>query len=100
MPIAGKVVPQNPFAFTEEREQLRKEIREFAAREILPNVMRWDEASEFPADVVKQLGADGAAGDDLSDGVWRRGAGLCGVCAGDGGAVGGRWLHRDYCGVA
>ena len=35
--------------FTEEQQQLRKEIREFAAREIAPNVSRWDEASEFPA---------------------------------------------------
>src|SRR5664279_2811455 len=62
MPIAGKVVPQNPFEFTEEQQQLRKEIRDFAAREILPNVMKWDEASEFPMDVVKQLGQMGLLG--------------------------------------
>jgi alkylation response protein AidB-like acyl-CoA dehydrogenase len=62
MPIAGKVVPQNPFEFSEEQQQLRKEIRDFAAREILPNVMRWDEASEFPMDVVKQLGQMGLLG--------------------------------------
>jgi alkylation response protein AidB-like acyl-CoA dehydrogenase len=41
------------FALTEEQEQLRKEIRDFAAREIAPNVMRWDEASEFPLEVVR-----------------------------------------------
>jgi len=51
-----------PFTLTEDQEQLRKEIREFAAREIAPNVMRWDEASEFPADVVKQLGQMGLLG--------------------------------------
>lgn len=48
--------------FTDEQQQLRKEIRDFAAREIAPNVMRWDEASEFPSDLVKQLGQMGLMG--------------------------------------
>jgi hypothetical protein len=47
---------------SDEQRQLRKEIRDFAAREIAPNVMRWDEASEFPADVVKQMGNMGLLG--------------------------------------
>jgi alkylation response protein AidB-like acyl-CoA dehydrogenase len=51
-----------PFTLTEDQEQLRREIRDFAAREIAPNVMRWDEASEFPADLVKQLGQMGLMG--------------------------------------
>lgn len=46
-----------PFVLTEDQEHLRREIREFAAREIAPNVMAWDEASEFPLAVVKKLGA-------------------------------------------
>jgi alkylation response protein AidB-like acyl-CoA dehydrogenase len=50
------------FALTDEQEQLRKEIREFAAREIAPNVMRWDEASEFPHEVVRKLGEMGLMG--------------------------------------
>ena len=64
-----------PFVLTEEQEQLRREIRDFAAREIAPNVMKWDEASEFPLDVVKKLGPDGPAGRHLSAGVWGRGLG-------------------------
>ena len=51
-----------PFTLTEDQEQLRSLIRKFAAREIAPNVMRWDEASEFPGDVVKQLGTMGLLG--------------------------------------
>ena len=51
-----------PFVVTEEQEQLRREIREFAAREIAPNVMKWDEASEFPLEVVKKLGQMGLLG--------------------------------------
>src|ERR1700684_3517182 len=50
------------FALTDEQEQLRKEIRDFAAREIAPNVMRWDEASEFPLEVVQKLGEMGLMG--------------------------------------
>ncbi|HEX4310484.1 MAG TPA: acyl-CoA dehydrogenase [Acidobacteriaceae bacterium] len=51
-----------PFTLTEDQEALRREIRDFAAREIAPHVLRWDEASEFPHDVVKQLGAMGLLG--------------------------------------
>ena len=55
-----------PFVLTEEQEHLRREIREFAAREIAPNVSAWDEASEFPMAVVEEAGRDGAAGRDDS----------------------------------
>ncbi len=51
-----------PFTLTEDQEALRREIRDFAAREIAPNVLRWDEASEFPMEVVKQLGQMGLLG--------------------------------------
>jgi alkylation response protein AidB-like acyl-CoA dehydrogenase len=56
------LTPTHSFALTEDQEQLCKEIREFAAREIAPNVMRWDEASEFPQEVVQKLGAMGLMG--------------------------------------
>jgi alkylation response protein AidB-like acyl-CoA dehydrogenase len=52
----------NPFALSEDQKQLRKEIRDFAQREIAPNVSRWDEASEFPEGVVKALGRMGLLG--------------------------------------
>ncbi len=51
-----------PFVLTEDQEALRKEIRQFAAREIAPHVMEWDEKSEFPAAVVKKLGKMGLLG--------------------------------------
>ena len=51
-----------PFVLTDEQEDLRREIREFAAREIAPNVMAWDEASEFPKGVVKKLAKMGLLG--------------------------------------
>ncbi|MGA7159157.1 MAG: acyl-CoA dehydrogenase [Acidobacteriaceae bacterium] len=51
-----------PFVLTEDQEALRKEIRQFAAREIAPHVMEWDEKSQFPAAVVKKLGEMGLLG--------------------------------------
>ncbi len=60
--VAAPEVTTYPFKLTDEQEHLRREIRDFAQREILPNVMKWDEASEFPADVVKQLGQMGLMG--------------------------------------
>ncbi len=51
-----------PFLLSEEQEQLRRSIREFCAREVLPNVLAWDAASEFPLTTVKKLGALGLLG--------------------------------------
>jgi len=51
-----------PFVLTEDQQQLRREIREFAAREIAPNVSAWDETCEFPLSTVKKLGAMGLLG--------------------------------------
>ncbi len=50
------------FKLTSDQKQLRELIRKFAAKEIAPHVMEWDEASEFPAAVVKQLGDMGLMG--------------------------------------
>ncbi|HZR31691.1 MAG TPA: acyl-CoA dehydrogenase [Terriglobales bacterium] len=50
------------FQLNDEQQQLRKSVREFAEREILPNVMKWDEAGEFPLATVKELGKLGLLG--------------------------------------
>src|ERR1700721_2146241 len=50
------------FGLTEEQEQLRKEVRAFAEREVAPHVSEWDEKSEFPHKVVKKLGEMGLMG--------------------------------------
>ena len=50
------------FQLSEEQEQLRRSVREFAEREILPNVMKWDEAGEFPLATIKELGKLGLMG--------------------------------------
>src|SRR6202034_3521967 len=50
------------FGLTEEQEQLRKEVRACAEREVAPHVSEWDEKSEFPHAVVKKLGEMGLMG--------------------------------------
>ena len=50
------------FQLNDEQLQLKKSVREFAEREITPHVMKWDEASEFPMAIVKDLGKLGLLG--------------------------------------
>lgn len=50
------------FRFTDEQEQLRRTVREFAEAEIRPHVMEWDEASRFPRELVPKLAAMGLLG--------------------------------------
>jgi alkylation response protein AidB-like acyl-CoA dehydrogenase len=50
------------FQLNEEQLHLKKTVREFAEREISPNVMKWDEASEFPLATIKELGKLGLLG--------------------------------------
>ncbi len=50
------------FTFTEEQEQLRRTVREFAEVEIRPHVMEWDEAGKFPDDLFPKLAEMGLLG--------------------------------------
>jgi alkylation response protein AidB-like acyl-CoA dehydrogenase len=50
------------FQLNEEQLQLRKSVREFAEREIRPNVRKWDEAGEFPLAAIQELGKLGLMG--------------------------------------
>jgi alkylation response protein AidB-like acyl-CoA dehydrogenase len=50
------------FQLTEEQLQLKRSVREFAEREIRPNIMKWDETGSFPLAVIKELGKMGVMG--------------------------------------
>jgi len=50
------------FAFTEDQELLRRSVRAFAEAEIGPHVMAYDEAQEFPIDLVKKAAGQGYYG--------------------------------------
>ncbi len=50
------------FHFTDEQQDLRRSVRQFAEKEIAPHVMEWDEASQFPLETIKELGRLGLMG--------------------------------------
>jgi alkylation response protein AidB-like acyl-CoA dehydrogenase len=50
------------FQLSDEQLQLKKMVRDFAEREIAPNVMKWDEPGIFPLETVKELGKLGLMG--------------------------------------
>ncbi len=50
------------FSFTDEQQQLRRSVREFAEGEIAPHVMEWDEASHFPVEIMPKLAEMGLLG--------------------------------------
>lgn len=50
------------FDLTEEQQQVKKMVREFAEAEIKPNVMAWDEAQHFPRELFTKMGELGLTG--------------------------------------
>jgi alkylation response protein AidB-like acyl-CoA dehydrogenase len=47
---------------SQEQELLRRSIREFAERELRPRVMQWDEAQEFPRELLSKFSELGLMG--------------------------------------
>jgi len=50
------------FDLTEEQQQVKKMVREFAEAEIRPHVMVWDEAQHFPRELFTKMGELGLTG--------------------------------------
>src|SRR5258705_8271706 len=50
------------FNFTPEQELLRSSVREFAESELRPHVREWDEAQQFPRELLSKLAELGLMG--------------------------------------
>jgi len=50
------------FSLTENQTMIQQMVRDFAEKEIRPNMMKWDESQEFPIEVFKKLGDLGLMG--------------------------------------
>lgn len=50
------------FSYSENQKMIAGMIQDFGKKEILPKMMEWDEAQEFPIDVFKKLGELGLMG--------------------------------------
>src|SRR5437899_10522299 len=52
---------------TPEREQLRKTVRSFAEREILPHIDEWERTGDLPRDLHRRAGEAGLLGAGLPE---------------------------------
>jgi len=68
------------FTLTEEQEQLRRMVREFAEAEIRPHVLEWDEAAAFPPDLLPKLAELGLMGAAFPEEYGGAGFGYLGYC--------------------
>lgn len=50
------------FELTEDQQQIKRAVREFAEAEIRPHVLEWDEAQYFPKELFAKLGELGLTG--------------------------------------
>jgi alkylation response protein AidB-like acyl-CoA dehydrogenase len=50
------------FDLTEEQKVLQKTVRDFCARQVIPNARRWDEEERFPSEVIPAMGELGLFG--------------------------------------
>ena len=50
------------FDLTEEQLVLQRSVREFCAREIVPNAARWDREERFPHEIIPAMGEMGLLG--------------------------------------
>ena len=50
------------FEITENQQMIADMVKDFAKKEILPSVMKWDESQEFPVEVFKKAGELGLMG--------------------------------------
>src|SRR5258706_9391239 len=57
------------FALSDEQLQIQDSARQFAAEQLAPHAVDWDEREYFPVDVVKQAGGLGMAGIYVRDDV-------------------------------
>jgi alkylation response protein AidB-like acyl-CoA dehydrogenase len=50
------------FELSEEQQQIKMSVREFAEGEIAPHVMEWDESQHFPIELIPKLAEQGLMG--------------------------------------
>jgi alkylation response protein AidB-like acyl-CoA dehydrogenase len=68
------------FRLTEEQVLLRRTVREFAESEIRPHVMAWDEAQQFPMELLPKLAALGLLGIQIDEALGGAGMSALDYC--------------------
>jgi alkylation response protein AidB-like acyl-CoA dehydrogenase len=62
MQVLEKTSTSLSFEETESQKMIADMVRNFAQKEIAPNIMTWDESQEFPVPLFKKMGALGLMG--------------------------------------
>src|SRR2546425_6143793 len=73
--VAGRpdvAATPNRFVFTEDHEELRRSIRAFVDKEIVPHVDEWEETT-FPDSIVRRMGELGFLGLSVPEGYGGQG---------------------------
>lgn len=68
------------FELSQEQKILQKTVRDFAAREIIPNAARWSEESRFPHEVIPPIAELGLLGIHIPERYGGAGMGLLDLC--------------------
>jgi butyryl-CoA dehydrogenase len=55
-------MPLMSFELSEDHEQFRRTVRDFAEKEIAPHAAQWDHDHHFPVDVIQKMGQLGLFG--------------------------------------
>src|SRR5438552_5424332 len=103
--VAGRpdvAATPNRFVFTEEHEELRRSIRAFVEREIVPHVEEWEKTT-FPDAIVRRMGELGFLGLSVPEEYGGQGGGYCADLvlaeemgrSGSGGLLMGLSVHTD-----
>jgi len=50
------------FDLTENQKMIKQMVKDFAEKEIRPNIMKWDESQEFPIELFRKAGQQGLMG--------------------------------------
>ena len=59
----------SPFALNEDQQAIRETALEFAAEQLAPHAVEWDQEKHFPADVIREAGKLGIGGVYVSEDV-------------------------------
>ncbi|MFR9729380.1 acyl-CoA dehydrogenase family protein [Saccharopolyspora sp. MS10] len=60
--VSGPSGAVSPFALTEDQQAIQETAREFAAEQLAPHAVQWDQDKHFPVDVLRAAGDLGIGG--------------------------------------
>ena len=60
--LTPEPLPVSPFELTDDQRAIQETVREFAAEQLAPKAVEWDQEKHFPTDVLRKAGELGLGG--------------------------------------